>query len=64
VDDPAARQRARLRRRADLDRLADVAGVLSDMDRLADVAGVLSDIDRQVADLQHRVTALLDGQII
>ena len=51
MDDRAARQRAWLRRRADLDRLADVAGVLSD-------------IDRQVADLQHRVTALLDGQII
>ena len=41
----------RLRRRADLDRLADVADVLTD-------------IDQQVADLQSRVTALLDGQVI
>ena len=45
------RQRAWLRRRADLDRLADVADVLTD-------------IDQQVADLQSRVTALLDGQVI
>ena len=44
-------QRAWLRRRADLDLLADVADVLTD-------------IDQQVADLQNRVTALLDRQII
>jgi hypothetical protein len=48
--DRAAWRRAWTRRRADLDQLTGVADVLTDL-------------DRQVAELQHRVTALLDGQI-
>ena len=33
-----------------------------DLHRLADVGDVLSDIDKQIADLQERVNALLDGE--
>jgi|SRR5664279_5133177 len=48
--DRAAWQRAWSKRRADLDRLAGVADVLTD-------------IDQRVSDLQGRVTALLNSEI-
>ena len=34
-----------------------------DLHRLADVGDVLSDVDQQIAHLQERVSALLDGEI-
>ena len=35
-----------------------------DLHRPADVGDVLSDIDKQIADLQERVNALLDGEAV
>jgi hypothetical protein len=49
VYDRAASQRAWAKRR-------------NDLDELGDVADVLTDLDRRIAELQHRVTALLDSE--
>jgi hypothetical protein len=34
----------------------------NDLDQLGDVSDVLAELDRQIAELQHRVTALLDSE--
>ena len=49
VCDRAASQRAWLKRR-------------SDLDQLGDVGDVLTDVDRRIAELQQRVTALLESE--
>jgi hypothetical protein len=33
-----------------------------DLDQLGDVGDVLTDVDRQIAELQQRVTALLESE--